>query len=154
MWYAQLDVVCISHVFIRELIFTRVFVCCCCNLMMFMTGVNVWWVYLCHKNIPRAIVLMLGNKVVLNYYKSKIAVFRSFIYRFLLLLKLRLAFSKRIAELAVENKVMCPSSSVARCGFFGVRHETFAITKEAALDAVVGFRPAVTFHGVLYIWSH
>jgi len=34
----------------------------------FMTGVNVWWVYLAPENIPRAIsVLTLGNKVVLYF---------------------------------------------------------------------------------------
>lgn len=69
-------------------------------------------------------------------------------------LKLTLAVSELLAELAVENNVMYPSSSVARRGFFGVRHETYAIFKEAALDAVVGFRPEVTFHGVLHIRSH
>ena len=29
-----------------------------------MFGVNVWWVYLAPQNIPRAIVLTLGNKVI------------------------------------------------------------------------------------------
>ena len=46
-------------------LFTWMFVCCCCSLMMFMIGVNVWWVYLALQNIPSAIVLTLGNKVVL-----------------------------------------------------------------------------------------
>ena len=32
---------------LQEWLFTRMFVCCCCNLMLFlMIGVNVWWVYL------------------------------------------------------------------------------------------------------------
>ena len=30
-----------------------------------MIGVNVWWVHLAPQNIPSAIVLTLGNKVVL-----------------------------------------------------------------------------------------
>ena len=36
MWYAQLDVSWISHVFIYDWFFPRMFdVCCCCNLTMF-----------------------------------------------------------------------------------------------------------------------
>ena len=30
----------------------------------FMIGMNVWWVYLAPRNIPSAVVLTLGNKVV------------------------------------------------------------------------------------------
>ena len=33
--------------------------------MIFITGVNAWWVYLAPQNIPSAIVLTLGNAVVL-----------------------------------------------------------------------------------------
>ena len=32
-----------------------------------MIGMNVWWVYLSPQNIPRAIVLTLGNKVGLYF---------------------------------------------------------------------------------------
>ena len=32
-----------------------------------MIGVNVWWVYLAPQNISHAIVLTLGNKVVLYF---------------------------------------------------------------------------------------
>ena len=32
-----------------------------------MTGVNVWWVYLASQNIPSAVVLTLGNKVVYSF---------------------------------------------------------------------------------------
>ena len=48
-----------------EWLFTWIFVCC--NLMMFY---DVWWMYLAPQNIPSAIVLTLGNNVVL-YYKFK-----------------------------------------------------------------------------------
>ena len=41
--------------------FWRSFACA----VMFMIGVNVWWVYLVPQNIPSATVLTLGNKVVL-----------------------------------------------------------------------------------------
>ena len=61
MWYTQLDVSWIFHVFIYEWIFTQF---CCCNLMMFTIGVNVWWTYLAPQNIPSAIVLTFGNTVV------------------------------------------------------------------------------------------
>ena len=30
-----------------------------------MIGVNVWWVYLAPQNIPRAVVLTLGNTILL-----------------------------------------------------------------------------------------
>ena len=45
-----------------------------------MIGMNVWWVYLAPQNIPRAIVLTLGNKVILfrivlwcNYTYSEVS---------------------------------------------------------------------------------
>ena len=60
MWYAQIDVSWISHIFIYKWLFTWLFVCCCCN-QCFMIGVNVWWVYLAPQHISSAIVLTLGN---------------------------------------------------------------------------------------------
>ena len=43
------------------------------NAQCFMIGVNVWWVvYLASQNIPRAIVLTLGNKVILYCIKDSL----------------------------------------------------------------------------------
>ena len=54
------------NVFIYELLFTWVFICCCCNLMIFL---NEWsecvMSILGTTNIPRANVLTLSNKVAL-----------------------------------------------------------------------------------------
>ena len=36
----------------------------------FMADMNVWWVYLAWKNIPSAIVLTFGNKVVSTDWQS------------------------------------------------------------------------------------
>ena len=66
MWYAQLDVSGISHVFIYEWRFT--WTCLFAVVVIwwcFMIGVSVWWVNLAPQNIPSAIVLTLGNKGVL-----------------------------------------------------------------------------------------
>ena len=44
-WYAQLDVSWIFHVFIYEWLFTQIFVCCCCNLMMVWMCDECTWHY-------------------------------------------------------------------------------------------------------------
>ena len=65
MGYAQLDVSWISRVFICEWPFTQMFICCCCNSMMFYDWHEcVMSVPGLQKNTPKAIALTLGNKVV------------------------------------------------------------------------------------------
>ena len=66
----------IFHVFIYEWLFTRMFVCCCCNLMFYEWSECVI-VYLAPENIPHAIVMTLGNKVILycNLYVIALACF-------------------------------------------------------------------------------
>ena len=70
MWYAQIlmslgfFMFLPMNDFLPGCLFVVVVIKC------FMTGVNVWWVYLAPQNIPCAIsvlisVLILGNKVIL-----------------------------------------------------------------------------------------
>ena len=55
----------ISHVFIYEWLFTWMFVCCCCNLMMFYDWCECVMSVLGTTKHSSAIVLTLGNKVIL-----------------------------------------------------------------------------------------
>ena len=55
----------ISHVFIYEWLFTWMFVCCCCNLMMFYDWCECVMNVLGTKKYSSAIVLTLGNNVIL-----------------------------------------------------------------------------------------
>ena len=65
MWYARLDVSWISHVFIYECLFTWMFVCCCCNLMMFYDWCECVMSALGTTKHSSASILTLGNKVIL-----------------------------------------------------------------------------------------
>ena len=68
MWYAQLDASGIFHVFTYECLFTRMFICCCCNLMFHDWCECVTSVLGTTKHSSQAIsVLTLGNKVILYY---------------------------------------------------------------------------------------
>ena len=67
MWYAQLDASVIFSCFYLWMTFYQdFFLFAVVVIKCFMIGVNVWWVYLAPKSIPRTIsILTLGNKVIL-----------------------------------------------------------------------------------------
>ena len=75
MWYAQLGANGIFSCFYLRMIFYQDVCLFAVVIKYFMIGVNVWWVYLAPKNIPRAIsVLALGNKVILYCEVFKLTV--------------------------------------------------------------------------------